>query len=91
VKVVKMLMLNYAKHIIYSIPIQEVKEYYCYFTEYCEVAVDEDYRNHLYAKLKMCCRCHKIHGKIMEESTFRAYNMFSWLEYMKERYLVEKV
>lgn len=81
-------MLEYAKHIIYSIPIIEIKEYYCYFTEE-SCATDDDYRYHLYSKLKMCCRCHKIHGKIMEEATFRAYNMFAWLEFMKERYLIQ--
>lgn len=81
-------MLEKAKNIIYSIPIQEVIDYYCYFTEDCSCnAEDYDYRNHLYAKLRQTIRFHRYKGKINMENTFRAYNMYAWLDAVEKKYI----
>ena len=81
-------MLEKAKSIIYSIPIQEVIDYYCYFTEDCCGKTEEcDYRYHLYSKLRQVIRFHRYKGKVNLENTFRAYNMYAWLDAVEKKYI----
>lgn len=78
-------MLDKIKYIVETIPIEEVKEYYAYFTEYCKCK-EEEYRIHLLAKVVDVFKHHRDKGKINETMTFRAINIVAWTSYMNKKY-----
>ncbi len=83
-------MLERATQIILEIPESEIIDFFIYHYGECEGCDIADMRCHLVAYLRQYVRCHRVHGKVMENFTVKAYIYFNWIEYMEEKYDIGK-
>lgn len=80
-------MLDKARKIIFTIPEQEVIDFYNDIVG--ESKKSGCYREHIYAKLYRCCRYHRINKTVNHITTTNAYRIFSWLDCMSKQYGIE--